>query len=88
MNNYCYLVSVYDGSRIRVISVEPNQNLKAGDLVRLSDDKLAEVTHVIFVKSGGDEYQFIAAAKAIEDDWIEFYYHGGKRKEAFDGSSA
>lgn len=79
MEKYCYLASVYDGERIRVVRIERCQNIYSGDLIRLNDGKLGEVVCVIFTEIGGEDYAFVADLKPIEEDWIEFYRHGGRK---------
>lgn len=80
MNNYCYLASVDDGDRLRVIRIGSGRNAFSGDLVRLNDGKIGEISHVIFVEADGIEYQFIADMKPIEDDWTDLYRHAEKRE--------
>ena len=80
MEKYCYLASVYDGERIRVVRIEGYQNVYVDDLIRLNDNKLSKVVRVIFTEIGGEDYAFIADLKPIEEDWIEFYRHGGRRE--------
>lgn len=81
MSKYCYLASVYDGERIHVVQIDNYSGIDVGDLVRLSNHALGEVTHAVHVVVDGDDYNFIADMKPIEDDWVEWYRHSGCRRE-------
>jgi hypothetical protein len=80
MNEYCYLASVYDGEIIHVVQIDKYSGIVAGDLIRLSNGILGKVTHIVHVRIGDDDYNFIAAMKPIESDWSEFYHFGGTRE--------